>query len=677
MREILVFSGTSEGRQLAVQLAENGVCVTVCVATEYGREVMEQEGERPLLQVRTGRLDALQMEELLVKRQWEFVVDATHPFAVEASKNIAKACERRGLEVLRLLREEEREAENFEEADITYADSPEQAAAYLNRTEGNIFLTTGSKELAEYVKGIQDISRLYARILPTGAEVENCRRLGLKGKQIICMQGPFSRELNAAMMKEIHASVLVTKETSRAGGFSEKVEAAVETGAAVVVIRRPRETGYSMQEILKRTGVRWQKRQSPRQVVLAGMGMGSLSNMTREVYQACQDADLIIGAERMLETVRDMGKPLKSLCQSGEIAAYIRAHCEYSNIVVLLSGDVGFYSGAKKLRQELLKRKETTAEGAGEEDADNLKLRQLCGVPTVVYFASRLGISWENLALFSLHGRRQNLIGKLQSHGKIFALTDGAEGIRNVSGRLLQYGFSRVKMYVGYMLSYPQEEIYEGRPQDFLDYRKEGVSAMILLNEEEPEFVVTSGIPDQEFLRGKAPMTKEEVRSISLSKLALTRDAVVYDIGSGTGSIAVECARHCPDGTVYAIEKKTEALELLTENKFKHRVSNLEIVQGEAPLAMEELPPPTHAFIGGSGGRLSEIIRLLWKKNPAVRLVLNVISLKTLGEVMELMKNTAFSHKEIVYVSVAKEKELRGHFLMLGQNPVYVITLQK
>ena len=139
----------------------------------------------------------------------------------------------------------------------------------------------------------------------------------------------------------------------------------------------------------------------------------------------------------------------------------------------------------------------------------------------------------------------------------------------------------------------------------------------------------------------------------------------------------MECARQALEGTVYAIEKKTEALELLKKNKLKHRVSNLEIVPGEAPQMFENLSPPTHALIGGSGGRLSEIVSALWKKNPAVRLVIHVISLKTLAEVMEMMKDTSFSHKEIVHVSVAKAKELGGHPLMLGQNPVYVITLQK
>ncbi len=673
MQKILIFSGTSEGRQLARQLADHGKSVTVCVATEYGQEVMAQDEESPWIRVQTGRLDAVQMEEMLREENWDVIVDATHPFALEVSENIAKACAGQKKELLRLLREEETGAEEDKEANVTYVDSAAQAAACLNQSRGNIFLTTGSKELAEYVQGIQDISRLYVRILPNGAEVEKCRKLGLKGKQIICMQGPFSTELNMAMIHETEASILVTKETSQAGGFAQKLQAASQTGIEALVIRRPREAGYSMREILKRLGVEEKRAQTKRQVILAGMGMGNPSNMTREVYQACQDADMIIGAARMLETVKAMGKPVKNLYQAKETADYIKMHTEYRKMVVLLSGDVGFYSGARKLREEILQKRAGTDSGQIEE----IQIHQLCGVPSVVYFASRIGLAWEDLALMSLHGRQQNLIGIMQCHGRVFALTEGAKGIRSLSRELLTYGFSDTEMYVGYMLSYPQEEILQGKPADFLHYGKEGVSAVIMLDQKHADYVTTPGIPDQAFLRGQAPMTKEEVRSVSLSKLALAREAVVYDIGAGTGSVAVECARQCINGTVYAIEKNAQALELLRQNKIKHRAWNLEIISGEAPEALSELPVPTHAFVGGSGGRLMEIASLLWEKNPGVRLVLNVISLETLQEVIELMKNTEFSHKEIVQISVAKAKELGRHHLMMGQNPVYVITLQK
>ena len=657
MQEVLIFSGTSEGRKLAEQLLENQIAATVCVATDYGQEVMEQEIENPLLEVQRGRLDLPQMEKLIGSKSWTAVVDATHPFAQQVTKNIAQACANQSCKLWRLLRQADEKMDSKEggqlenqtgalhmpEDKIIYVDSVEEAAVYLNQTQGNIFFTTGSKDLPKYLSVIEDISRVYVRILPDAMQLEKCRSLGLMGKQIICMQGPFNEDLNIAMLRQIQASVLVTKETSNAGGLTEKLCAAAKTGAKALVIRRPCEYGYSMEQILGKLGV---KRTTKRRVILAGMGMGSLSNMTREVYKACQNADLIIGAARMLESVKSMGKPAKILYRSEEIVEYVVSHPKYLS-------------------------------DGGRKAFPTYQLQLMCGVPSVVYFASRLGIPWEDMALLSLHGRQQNLIGTLQSCGSVFALMEGAEGIRRLSRELLEYGFLEIEMNIGSQLSYPQEKILQGRPEQFLDYDDQGVAVVILRKRRASDPVVTHGIPDTEFVRGEVPMTKEEVRSVSLSKLALTKNAIVYDIGAGTGSIAIECAKQAVYGKVYAIERNSLALRLIEENKLRHQVWNLELIEGEAPQALKPLPAPTHVFIGGSGGKLQEIAELVWRKNPSVRIVLNVVSLETMREIMELMNGMVFSEQEMVQVSVAKAKILGQHHLMIGQNPVYVITLQK
>lgn len=663
-KEILIFSGTSEGRKLAEILLQNKIAVTVCVATQYGQEMMGQK-EDELLTVHTGRMDVSEMERMAGEKNWQAIVDATHPFAEEVTKNIAAACRNQGKEALRLLREQN--ADICGNQDIQFVDSVEEAAAYLNQTSGNILLTTGSKSLPEYVEKIQDISRIYARILPVAQEVEKCRGLGLQGRQIICMQGPFSQEMNLAVMKEIQASVLVTKETAETGGYPEKLAAARQAGAKTVVIRRPREQGCSMEEILQRIGVELKEKRADinkYQITIAGMGMGSFSNMTGEVQQACREADVIIGAGRMLETVEALGKPMENLYIGTEIAAFIQKHPQYQRIVVLLSGDVGFYSGAKKLLQAF-------------EEAGIAEVRQLCGISSVQYFASRLQIPWEDITLMSDHGRRQNIVGMLSTHEKVFTLTDGDKGVRRLSSELLRYGLGSVKMYVGCQLSYPEEEILTGGPEQFLDFEREGVLAVLLIHEEAKEASVSHGISDELFVRGKVPMTKEEVRSISVSKLALRRDSVVYDIGAGTGSIAAECAKIAVNGKVYAIEKNPEALELIEKNKHYHRAWNIDTIAGEAPEVLEGLEAPTHAFIGGSSGKLERILKVLWQKSPQVRVVLNVISLETLQEAVELLKKYEIKQQEIVQVTVAKAKQLGSHHLMMGQNPVYIITLQK
>lgn len=170
-------------------------------------------------------------------------------------------------------------------------------------------------------------------------------------------------------------------------------------------------------------------------------------------------------------------------------------------------------------------------------------------------------------------------------------------------------------------------------------------------------------------------MTKEEVRSIALSKLALTRQAVVYDIGAGTGSIGIECALAAPEGMVYAIEKKEEAQKLLLENQRRLRAFNLKPIAGSAPEALQKLPAPTHAFIGGSSGSMDAIITLLLEKNPKVRIVISAIALETVSEVMRILQKSRFAQQEVVQVSVARAKALGSYHMMMGQNPVYLFTL--
>lgn len=171
-------------------------------------------------------------------------------------------------------------------------------------------------------------------------------------------------------------------------------------------------------------------------------------------------------------------------------------------------------------------------------------------------------------------------------------------------------------------------------------------------------------------------MTKEEVRSVSLSKLRLTEDSICYDVGAGTGSVSVEMALRADQGQVFAIEKKEEAAALLEENKQKFAVDNLEIIKGEAPQALENLPAPTHAFIGGSSGNLKEIVALLLGKNPQVRIVINCITLETISEALDVLKEYDFQQREVVQLAASRSKEIGRYHLMMGENPIYIITCQ-
>lgn len=238
---LLIFGGTTEGRQLAEWLAEAGQKVTYCAATEYGGALVPEGAG---VTVRTGRLDQGGMAALLGAGSFDYAVDATHPYAPQVSANLRAAAGEAAVPYLRLVREGPPEDEGW-----LHAPDATSAAEMLLGLEGNVLLTTGSKELDCYaVPGL--LERVFPRVLPTPDSLNRCLELGFPPAHIICMQGPFSRALNAAMAEQLDIKVMVTKASGGTGGFWAKAAAARDTGAALLVIDRPcRETGLSLEEM--------------------------------------------------------------------------------------------------------------------------------------------------------------------------------------------------------------------------------------------------------------------------------------------------------------------------------------------------------------------------------------------------------------------------------------------
>lgn len=196
--------------------------------------------------------------------------------------------------------------------------------------------------------------------------------------------------------------------------------------------------------------------------------------------------------------------------------------------------------------------------------------------------------------------------------------------------------------------------------------------------------IITPGIADEEFIRGKVPMTKQEIRVASVCKLHLQEDSVAYDIGSGTGSVSVEIARLSPRIKVFAVDSNPEAAELTRQNAQKFSLKNIEIVQGEAPSILKDLPRPTHAFIGGSGGKMEEIIESLCKKNPKIRIVINAVTLESISKI-EKICHSEFDSKsnfqllkncEVTQFFITKSQKLGNYNLLKAENPVFICTLE-
>ena len=234
-----------------------------------------------------------------------------------------------------------------------------------------------------------------------------------------------------------------------------------------------------------------------------------------------------------------------------------------------------------------------------------------------------------------------------------------------------------MRVYAGERLSYPDERIVSGTAselaqQEFLDL------AVMLVENDAPlhRRYNAPSFTDSDFQRGDAPMTKEEVRELSVCKLHLEPQHTVWDVGAGTGSVSLEMAFAVTEGQVIAIERNEPALELMAQNKERMGACNLRIVAGKAPEALEPLPAPDRVFIGGSGGNLRRIMQVALEKNPQVRFVVTAITLETIGTALQSFKELGLMNVEIVQANISRDRKAGPYHLMTAENPVYIMSAE-
>ena len=390
-------------------------------------------------------------------------------------------------------------------------------------------------------------------------------------------------------------------------------------------------------------------------VYLIGVGMGNPETLTVRALEAIRECPVLVGARRLLEPWGESHQCVP-LITAADITEFIGKTPE-GPVAVLLSGDTGFYSGAKNLWPLL----------------GNCEVETVPGISSLTYFCAKIQTTWQDAKLVSAHGRAHNLVGEIQRNAKTFALTGGATRVEDVCRELAERGLGDVRLWVGERLSYADEHITVGTAAELAG---EAFDSLSVLLAENPAPVVRpwngSGLPDGAFLRGDVPMTKEEVRSLALSKLRLEEHHVVWDVGAGTGSVSVECALSCPAGRVYAVEKKEEALALIAENRARFGAANLEIVAGTAPEVLENLPAPDRVFLGGTSGGLEEILQAVFHKNPAARVVCTAVTLGTVGEAAKCFSR--LGSPDMVQLSVTRTRPAGRYHLMDAQNPVWIFS---
>lgn len=393
-------------------------------------------------------------------------------------------------------------------------------------------------------------------------------------------------------------------------------------------------------------------------VTLIGMGSGQPENLTLQGLAALRQADLILGARRLLAV-------LPAGCTENRAAAYrpdevaeLLQTSGAENAVLVYSGDTGFYSGASAMMEKL--------------EALGVRARVLPGLSSIQLLAAALGRPWQGWSLVSAHGRTCDPVAECMQGRPTFFLTGGSEDPATLCAQLEAEGFGDVQAVVGQCLGTPEEKIFRGSVKELAAGRFNSLS-VLLVEAAERLPRRAPGLPDEAFERGDVPMTKQEVRAAVLAKLAVRPEDILWDVGAGTGSVSVELALAAPRGRVYAVECRPEGCALIKANREKFRTRNLVLVEGLAPAALSDLPAPDAVFIGGSKGSLAAIVDAALDKNPDARICVSAIALETLSAAV-----TALTAKgrtvQVSQIAVSRAKAVGGLHLMMAQNPIYLIT---
>ena len=640
-------------------LSEAGIRHIVCVASEYGEEVMSTN---EYAAVHTGRMDSAQMLEYTEKNGFaagDVIVDATHPYAALASANIQTMARDVHLTVYKVAREQ-----TMTENARIYA-SMAEFAGVMEGGAGNILLTTGTNTLEEYCRAVspETLGRTYVRVLPAAESIDICRGLGIASGHIIAMQGPFTYEMNKAVIMQYDIRHMLTKDSGAAGGYNEKISAAEDLGVNIHVLARPDEvSGYGIFEVYEQiTGKRYA---GGLKIIIAGAGMGSRALETAQTAEAIANADAVFGAKRLLEGISARNK--YEMYDAGEIARVLDANRDIRTAVVMYSGDTGLYSGAAPGYEKLCKL---------YPDAE---ISVLPGISSVSYLASKLGTGYDDAAVTSVHGRNteadiQRLTGVIRHNRKTFTLVSDSSDIRAVC-RILADGGVDVSVTIGRNLSYASEQIMTLSCREAADYDADGIITVLFINEHPQKRRIYAAKSDDEFIRERTPMTKECIRHESILRLDLREGDRVYDIGGGTGSVAIEIAGLSDTLDVTTIERDPSAVALIRKNIEKHGLHNIKIIEEDAADAIKTLAGPDCVFIGGSGGDLARIMDELSRKGSTIRYVVNAVSLETVSEIMRITDEMNVSDRRIVQIAVSDVRTVGKHHMMQAQNPVTIFS---
>ena len=429
-----------------------------------------------------------------------------------------------------------------------------------------------------------------------------------------------------------------------------------------------------------------------RKVTIIGAGPGNPDLLSRAALDAIDIADVVIGAHRALVGIDVPPDVVRcELVKTADIVAALTDAASWQRAVVVMTGDVGLFSGARRLVEAL----------SGDAQVD---VRVIPGISSASYLAARLARPWQDWRFVSAHGVACDIVAEAERAGELFLATSGGEDPSRLSGELAQAGFGDARVTVAERLSYPDERITCATASEIAGQTFDDLNVMLIeftdcagspagssAASEAPagasapaaaSFVAvsagafraassrwpyaSSGIPDELFIRGDVPMTKQEVRAVALD--------TGWDVGAGTGSVSIEAALVARAGSVWAVERNAAGVRLIRENADAFGCGNVHAVPGVAPEALAKLPVPDAVFVGGSAGELPSIVEAALEKNSQVRLCVPCVTVETLTEACALLSGSRFKGFEACQVSAARAEAVGSHHLMQAQNPVFLVS---
>ena len=390
-----------------------------------------------------------------------------------------------------------------------------------------------------------------------------------------------------------------------------------------------------------------------KEITIVGMGVGE-GALTPDARRAIEDAEVIFGAPSVTERYSGPEQRTYPCYLAGDVMAAVKKD-KAEKYVVLVSGDVGFYSAAA---------------GFSEAVTEH-EIRFVPGISTVNAFFAKLKMPWQDAAFVSTHGRKMNVVDAVRRNRLTFCVT--GSNIGEIGTALCKAGFGHILTYVGESLGKDAEQVYEVTGAELAHKQFPKMTVLLFINEEFDDRIFC-GLPDSQFSRlSGIPMTKSETRAIIMSKLRLRPNSVCWDVGAGTGSVTVEMALSAYRGHVYSIERREEAIPLIEQNCGAFHLGNVTAICGRAPEIFEEIPAPDAVFIGGSGGRIDEIISAAFAQNPDVRIVVSAVTIETVPAALSALAEAGLE-PEIVQIGISRGKRIGKLHMTEAQNPVTIIS---